>query len=133
MATKVEFDYDLARFISFRDREVCERVRRIRRSELPDHPNPDFRISIVDAAAEFYRRFAEDLVGRIRATRDEGRTFVAILPVVPGFVRAATTPNGQVADPTFVDVLYTYAWFVTFVLSAVLYLVSAPRAAQRPS
>ena len=79
MATKVGFDYDLARFISFRDREVCERVRRIRRSELPDHPNPDFRISIVDAA-EFYRRFAEDFVGRIRTARDEGRTFVAILP-----------------------------------------------------
>ena len=26
LATKVEFDYDLARFISFRDREVCERL-----------------------------------------------------------------------------------------------------------
>jgi glucosamine-6-phosphate deaminase len=83
LATKVGFDYDLARFISFRDREVCERVRRIRRLELPDHPNPDFRISIVDTAAEFYRRFAEDLVGRIRTARDEGRTFVAILPVGP--------------------------------------------------
>ena len=43
---------------------------------------------------------------------------VAILPVLPGFVRAATTPGGQVADPTFFDVLYTYAWFVTFALSA---------------
>jgi glucosamine-6-phosphate deaminase len=83
LATKVEFDYHLARFISFRDREVCERARRIRRSELPDHPNPDFRISIVDAAAEFYRRFAEDLVGRIRTARDAGQTFVAILPVGP--------------------------------------------------
>ena len=47
---------------------------------------------------------------------------LAILPVVPGFVRAATTPGGQVADPTFLDTLYTYAWFVTFALSAVLYL-----------
>ena len=34
-------------------------------------------------AAEFYRRFAEDIVGRIRTARDEGRTFVAILPVGP--------------------------------------------------
>jgi glucosamine-6-phosphate deaminase len=80
LAAQVEFDYGLARFISFRDREVCERVRRIRRSELADHPNPDFRISIVDDAAEFYRRFAEDLVGRIRTARGEGRTFVAIPP-----------------------------------------------------
>jgi nucleobase:cation symporter-1, NCS1 family len=46
----------------------------------------------------------------------------AILPVVPGFVRAATTPGGQVTDPTLLDSLYTYAWFVTFVLSFVIYL-----------
>jgi glucosamine-6-phosphate deaminase len=83
LATEVNFDYGLARFISFRDRETCERVRRISRDELTKHPNPDFRISIADTAGEFYRRFAEDLVGRIRAARDEGRTFVAILPVGP--------------------------------------------------
>jgi NCS1 family nucleobase:cation symporter-1 len=47
---------------------------------------------------------------------------LAILPVLPGFVRAALTPGGQVAHPTFLDALYTYAWFVTFTLSAVLYL-----------
>ena len=48
---------------------------------------------------------------------------VAILPVVPGFVRAAATPGGQVVNPTFLDSLYTYAWFVTFALSFVLYLM----------
>jgi NCS1 family nucleobase:cation symporter-1 len=52
----------------------------------------------------------------------------AILPVVPGFVRAATTPGGVVANPTFLDSLYTYAWFVTFSLSFALYLVVTPRA-----
>ena len=71
MATQVEFDYGLARFISFRDREACERVRQIKRADLADHPNPEFRISIVDDAGEFYQRFAEDFVGRIRAARDE--------------------------------------------------------------
>jgi glucosamine-6-phosphate deaminase len=40
-------------------------------------------MSVVDDAGAFYRRFAEDLVGRIRAARDEGRTFVVILPVGP--------------------------------------------------
>jgi NCS1 family nucleobase:cation symporter-1 len=56
---------------------------------------------------------------------------IAVLPVVPGFLRAAVTPGGQVADPTFLDALYTYAWFVTFGLSFVLYLLFArPRAAQ---
>jgi NCS1 family nucleobase:cation symporter-1 len=48
---------------------------------------------------------------------------VAILPVLPGFVRAATTPGGQVADPSLFDALYTYAWFVTFALSFVIYLL----------
>jgi nucleobase:cation symporter-1, NCS1 family len=46
---------------------------------------------------------------------------LAIAPVVPGFVRAATTPNGQVANPNFLDTLYTYAWFVTFGLGFVIY------------
>jgi nucleobase:cation symporter-1, NCS1 family len=56
---------------------------------------------------------------------------IAVLPVVPGFLRAAVTPGGQVANPTFLDSLYTYAWFVTFGLSFVLYLLFArPRAAQ---
>jgi nucleobase:cation symporter-1, NCS1 family len=48
---------------------------------------------------------------------------LAIVPVVPGFVRAATTPGGQVPNPTAFDALYTYAWFVTFTLSFGLYLL----------
>jgi nucleobase:cation symporter-1, NCS1 family len=52
---------------------------------------------------------------------------VSIAPVVPGFIHAATTPGGQVANPSFVDSLYTYAWFVTFTLSFVLYLIAGHR------
>ncbi len=91
------FDYDLAAFISFRDREACERVRRIRRCDLPHHPNPDFRISIVDGAGAFYRAFADDIVGRIRTARDEGRRFVAIVPVgpMPQYALAARTINEE--------------------------------------
>ncbi len=48
---------------------------------------------------------------------------LAILPVLPGFIRAAATPGGQVANPTVFDTLYTYAWFVTFALSVVIYLL----------
>ena len=47
---------------------------------------------------------------------------ISILPVVPGFIRAALTPGGQVTNPGILDHLYTYAWFVTFALSLVLYL-----------
>ena len=49
---------------------------------------------------------------------------VSILPVIPGFVRAALTPGGQVANPTAWDSLYTYAWFVTFALSFALYVAT---------
>ena len=48
---------------------------------------------------------------------------VAILPVIPGFLRAATTPGGVVPNPTPFDHFYTYAWFVTFALSAAIYLL----------
>jgi NCS1 family nucleobase:cation symporter-1 len=48
---------------------------------------------------------------------------IAVLPVVPGFLRAAATPGGTVADPNLFDRLYAYAWFVTFGLSFVAYLV----------
>ncbi|MER3410254.1 MAG: hypothetical protein C4306_09180 [Thermoleophilia bacterium] len=83
MSVESQFAYDLARFIDFRDREACERARRIRREDLSRHPNPDFRIRIIDEPAAFYRAFAEDIVTRIRQARDEGRQLVLILPVGP--------------------------------------------------
>ncbi|MBA3439868.1 MAG: NCS1 family nucleobase:cation symporter-1 [Pyrinomonadaceae bacterium] len=48
---------------------------------------------------------------------------IAIAPVIPGFTRAAATPGGQVAAPTFFDTIYTYAWFVTFAIGFVIYFV----------
>ncbi|MCA1850185.1 MAG: NCS1 family nucleobase:cation symporter-1 [Acidobacteria bacterium] len=48
---------------------------------------------------------------------------LAIAPVVPGFVRAAATPGGVVAQPDLFDKLYTYAWFVTFALGFGLYFL----------
>ncbi len=51
----------------------------------------------------------------------------ALPPVIPGFLRAAMTPGGQVTNPTLFDALYTHAWFVTFGLSFAVYLVLAER------
>ena len=97
VAVDLGFEYGLARFIDFRDAGECERVRRISRAELTKHANPDFNITVVSDAAEFYRSFAADLVGRIRAARDEGRTFVAILPVgpMPQYEHAARMINEE--------------------------------------
>ena len=97
MATTVDFKYDMAQFIPFRDLAACERVRNITRAELATHANPDFRITVIEEPAAFYRSFAEDLVGRIREARDNGRTFVAILPVgpVPQYRLAAKMINEE--------------------------------------
>jgi glucosamine-6-phosphate deaminase len=97
MAVDVTFDYALADFISFRDREACERVRRISRAKLTDHSNADFRIRIVDDPGEFYRRFAEDIVARIRDAAEKGRTFVGIFPVgpMPQYALAARMINEE--------------------------------------
>jgi NCS1 family nucleobase:cation symporter-1 len=46
---------------------------------------------------------------------------LSIAPVVPGFIRAVTTPGGRVPNPNFFDGLYSYAWFVTFALSFLIY------------
>ena len=46
---------------------------------------------------------------------------VAIAPCVPGFLDAAT--GGKVEVPTFFKTLYTYAWFITFVIGFVLYAI----------
>lgn len=48
---------------------------------------------------------------------------VAVLPVLPGFIRAATTPGGQVSNPGIFDQLYSYAWFVTFAISSAAYYI----------
>ncbi|HEY8459888.1 MAG TPA: NCS1 family nucleobase:cation symporter-1, partial [Blastocatellia bacterium] len=34
---------------------------------------------------------------------------IAVAPVTPGFLRAASTPGGKVAQPVFLDALYAYA------------------------
>lgn len=92
-----DFEYGLASFISFRDREACERVRGISRDALTTHPNPDFRIRVVDEPGDFYRAFAEDVVERIRQARDEGRQFVGIFPVgpMPQYAIAARAINEE--------------------------------------
>jgi NCS1 family nucleobase:cation symporter-1 len=57
---------------------------------------------------------------------------IGVIPVLPGFLHAATTKGGVVADPDFLDQLYRYGVFVAFGLSAVAYLgLSAARVGAR--
>ena len=77
------FTYDLADFIDFKDAAACERVRRIRREEITRHPNPDFKIEVMDDPAQFYAAFATEIVMRIKQALDDRRRFVGIFPVGP--------------------------------------------------
>ena len=77
------FNYQLAKFIAFRDLAECERVRAIKKSEITHHANPEFKIRLIEDLGEFYAAFATDIVTRIKQALDEGRDFVGIFPVGP--------------------------------------------------
>lgn len=74
-----KFKYDLAKWLPFRDREVCKRVRAIKKNEICKHSNPDFQIRIVPDS-EFWLREALDIFYRIKKASDEDRDLVLILP-----------------------------------------------------
>ena len=56
-----------------------------------------------------------------------------MIPVLPGFLHAATTEGGVVADPDFLDQLYRYGVFVAFAISAVTYVALSAAARTEPS
>lgn len=90
-----KFKPSLAQFIPFRDAAACAKVRKIKRSEITKHINPDFKIRVMDSPPMFYAAFANDIVARIVQAKNEGTKLVAILPVgpVPQFAIAADTIN----------------------------------------
>ena len=50
---------------------------------------------------------------------------IGVLPVLPGFIKAATTPGfaGVFENPTFIEGLYNYGLFFTFGVTAIAYLI----------
>jgi NCS1 family nucleobase:cation symporter-1 len=56
---------------------------------------------------------------------------IGVIPVIPGFINAATTKGGVVADPNFLDQLYRYGVFVAFGLAFVSYALLAQGQARR--
>ena len=56
-----------------------------------------------------------------------------VIPVLPGFLHAATTEGGVIADPDFFDQLYRYGVFVAFAISAVTYVALSAAARTEPS
>jgi nucleobase:cation symporter-1, NCS1 family len=56
---------------------------------------------------------------------------IGVVPVIPGFLHAATTKGSVVADPSFLDQLYRYGVFVAFGLAGASHLLLA-RLGERP-
>jgi NCS1 family nucleobase:cation symporter-1 len=50
--------------------------------------------------------------------------FIGVIPVVPGFLKAASTKDfaGVFANPTFIESLYNYGLFFTFGVAGIAYL-----------
>jgi hypothetical protein len=53
--------------------------------------------------------------------------FIGVVPVLPGFLKAATTPGfeGVFQNPTFIEGLYNYGLFFTFFVAGAAYLLSS--------
>jgi len=91
----MNFDYELANFIDFRNKKVCDEVRDISKDEITEHEKEEFNIRIIENKSDFYSAFATDLVKRIKESKERGEDFAAILPVgpVPQFKIAAEMIN----------------------------------------
>ncbi|HOX36454.1 MAG TPA: hypothetical protein PL033_00580 [Candidatus Brocadiia bacterium] len=88
-----EFNYSPSRYVPFRDTEALERVRRIKREDIEKHPNPDFRIRVMQAS-EIEFVLVADMFHRIKTAADAGQKCVLILPnPVPSYRHVAYLIN----------------------------------------
>lgn len=87
------FDYGVSQFAPFRDKDVCARIRSITREEIANHPNPDFHIQVVKDD-EIAALRINDIFGRIKASDDEDKRLVMILPQPhPQYIKVAELIN----------------------------------------
>ncbi len=88
-----EFRYQPSHWVPFRDLETIERVRRITREQITQHPNPWVRIFVLKGSEiEFY--WLLDMFRRIKQAADEGRRLVLIMPnPYPGYRKLAAMLN----------------------------------------
>ncbi|MBS3763567.1 MAG: hypothetical protein KGZ25_09735 [Planctomycetes bacterium] len=74
-----DFTFEPAECVPFRDLAVVRRVRKIKSSEISDHPNPDFKISVM-SGAEIEFRWMMDMFERIKTASENGEKCVLITP-----------------------------------------------------
>ena len=72
--------FELATFLPFTDRSECERVRAIKKADVCNHANDNFKIRVIEDSTQFAFSYVLDIVAGIKRSLDEGRRHVIILP-----------------------------------------------------
>ena len=129
-----QFSYAPSHHVPFRDKEVIERVKNIKRADIEKHSNPDFKIKVIpDDDVEFV--WVTDMFTRIKNAADKNEKLVMILPNpcppyrhVARLINAAkisckniyafamdeyADENGNIAPPDW-EYGFTYAMFKYF-------------------
>ena len=70
------FDFKPGEYVPFKDREVCERLRKLSGKELEKHPNPDFNIKVMQNP---HPVLIATLFSRLKEASEAGRKFTMIL------------------------------------------------------
>ena len=87
------FQFEPAKFVPFKDKEVIKRCRAIKREDMEKHPNPDFKIKVVKDDDLTFLWFG-DLISRLKIASDNNEKIVMILPNPwPGYRHVAAIIN----------------------------------------
>ena len=73
------FSYQPSEWVPFRDKSEIERVAGIKREDMEQHPNPDFKIAVIPDD-EIEMIMVVDMVKRIMRSAETGEKLVMILP-----------------------------------------------------
>ena len=71
-----DFAFKPGDYVPFKDREVCERLRKISGKDLEKHPNPDFHIKVMQNP---HPVLIATLFSRLKEASEAGRKFTMIL------------------------------------------------------
>ena len=71
------FTFSPAQWIPFKDAEVLECVRSIKREDMEKHPNPDFKIKIVPDPGSIWMA---DMILRIRESDEKNKKLTMLMP-----------------------------------------------------
>ncbi len=94
MKNDVQFNYEMSKYLEFRDVEACKKARNIKRADITNHPNKNFNIRVIENDTAFLFAWVTDIVAGIQRALEEGRQHVIILPApIPSYALVAHMIN----------------------------------------